>query len=100
VLVCDDGDCAIGACIGNFVDVNDDYRDGCEASCTFSGNEICDGLDNDCNGDIDDSATLPSQVCIPRRVGVRRGRHDRPARLPGDRDTVRRPRQRLRRHDR
>jgi formylglycine-generating enzyme required for sulfatase activity len=70
VLVCDDGECAVGACIGNWSDVNDDYGDGCEVPCTFTGNEICDGLDNDCNGTVDDASSLPSQVCIPRRVGV------------------------------
>jgi subtilisin-like proprotein convertase family protein len=70
VLVCNDGDCEIGACVGNFVDINDDYGDGCEAACNFTGNEICDGQDNDCNGVVDDGITVPQQVCIPRRVGV------------------------------
>jgi hypothetical protein len=70
VLVCDDGDCEIGACIGSFVDINDQYGDGCEAACNFTGNEICDGQDNDCNGVTDDTTGLPQQVCIPRRVGV------------------------------
>jgi hypothetical protein len=57
-------ECAEGVCIyqcdDGFFDANLDLEspdsDGCEASCipTNDGMEVCDGLDNDCNGTIDD----------------------------------------------
>ncbi len=45
----------IGACLSNAVDTNADKSDGCE--CAPTGNEICDGIDNDCDGETD----IPSQ---------------------------------------
>jgi hypothetical protein len=48
---CEAGACSYGGCHGGFVDVNGLEADGCE--CALSGAEICDGLDNDCDGDVD-----------------------------------------------
>ena len=50
--LCVSAGCDMGACEGAWEDVNQDDKDGCE--CLFTGAEICDGLDNDCNGAIDD----------------------------------------------
>jgi hypothetical protein len=70
VLACQTGHCRVGSCIGNFTDANGDYRDGCEQSCTVTGSEICDGVDNDCNGLIDDNVLTPSVVCASYETGV------------------------------
>ena len=72
VLVCDTGTCKIGACDTGFIDKNHDYHDGCEAACTFTGNEVCDNTDNDCDGTVDnlDPNAIPSAVCIPKKTGV------------------------------
>ncbi len=42
------------ACIGLFCGMPDARTDGAECMPTNGGMEICDGLDNDCNGTIDD----------------------------------------------
>ncbi len=70
VLVCQGGQCKIGACSTGYADENHDYHDGCETQCTVTGNEICDGKDNDCNGIVDDLTTIPSVVCVPNETGV------------------------------
>jgi MYXO-CTERM domain-containing protein len=69
-LVCTGGTCQVGACIGNFADTNHDYHDGCETACTITGNEVCDGVDNDCNGQIDDMVLMPQFVCSAYEKGV------------------------------
>ena len=66
---CDDGDactagdsCAAGACAGAAIDCDDGdacTSDSCDSAsgCVYgdlSEPEVCDGADNDCNGDVDD----------------------------------------------
>ncbi|MDA3863995.1 MAG: MopE-related protein [Deltaproteobacteria bacterium] len=53
---CEGGNCLLLECNNGFKDLNDNPDDGCEYSCFISndGTEICDGLDNDCNGQVDD----------------------------------------------
>ncbi|MFH2009559.1 MAG: MopE-related protein [bacterium] len=50
------GECQFDGCIPGHHDNNSDPSDGCEYACvqTGGGTEICDGLDNDCNGVVDD----------------------------------------------
>ena len=52
VATCINGGCS-SECAQGYLDANHNPADGCE--CQFSGQEICDGFDNDCNGLIDDN---------------------------------------------
>jgi Notch-like protein len=63
---CTTGQCVINGCAAGAVDVNGDIdgpfddSDGCEYECFVSngGNEVCDTLDNDCNGATDEGFDL------------------------------------------
>ncbi|HEY0478017.1 MAG TPA: MopE-related protein [Kofleriaceae bacterium] len=79
--------CAMGVCRFNpaldcqpgFVDANAKQLDGCEYQCTRTngGVEICDGIDNDCNGVADDNAIDAGGACAsttpPRGACVANG---------------------------
>ena len=66
---CVAGQCVIDSCAPGRVDLNQTASDGCEYVCTESNNkvEICDGLDNDCNGVKDDGFDLTSD---PNNCGL------------------------------
>ena len=61
---CLGGSCAVGACVPGWVNLNGLPADGCEYACTVSngGVEICDGLDNNCNGASDEGFNLSGDV--------------------------------------
>ncbi len=69
---CAAGKCTMGACRAGRIDLNRDTKDGCEYSCapTKNGIEICDGVDNDCNGGIDDNAVDANKPCGQVTSGV------------------------------
>ncbi len=46
--------CRVTGCTSGWVDLDGQAGNGCEEACTVTGAEICDGLDNDCNGVTDD----------------------------------------------
>ena len=52
--------CVMGGCVSTctagFVDADRSPSNGCECQLTNGGVEICDGVDNDCNGVVDDGA--------------------------------------------
>ena len=61
---CQAGKCVIASCAAGYYDVNKDPKDGCEYQCTPTGaSEICDGLDNDCNGQVDEGVSLSINIC-------------------------------------
>lgn len=68
--------CTAGVCVfacdtGRF-DANGDLQmpgsDGCESDCVPSGPEVCDGSDNDCNGQVDDG--LGGATCDTQNPGI------------------------------
>jgi hypothetical protein len=68
VAGCTMGSCTLIACRPGFVDLNANPADGCEYGCTFSGTEACNGVDDDCDGMIDDGITAPANFCNPNGV--------------------------------
>ncbi len=59
---CVAGDCAVAFCLTGFHDLNGDPDDGCEYECDFSGAEVCNGEDDDCDGDVDEDVIIPD-IC-------------------------------------
>ncbi len=61
---CIDGDCAMGACNPNYWDLNGVDTDGCEYQCYTRNNgvEVCNGFDDDCDGDTDEDFDLLTDI--------------------------------------
>ena len=72
---CVAGKCAIKACFDGYVDLDGQMGNGCEYGCTQTGVEVCDGVDNDCNGkactqdsDCTGGGTCPAGRCVDEGV--------------------------------
>ena len=52
---CQNGTCVLDSCAPGYYDIDKDPNDGCEYAClqTNKGMELCDGVDNDCDGKVD-----------------------------------------------
>ncbi len=55
---CESGVCGVGTCDEGRVDTNGVPGDGCECATTNNAVEVCDGVDNDCDGVVDDGIDL------------------------------------------
>ncbi len=67
---CSAGSCASTGCMPGFIDIDGQAANGCEYSCvpTVPPTEICDGRDNDCDGQIDNGLTPPAALCSDKGV--------------------------------
>ena len=59
---CVAGACVIAGCDPGRVDLDRDVTNGCEYACELRGSEVCNGVDDDCDGMIDDGLT-PPDIC-------------------------------------
>lgn len=65
IFVCSGGTCSVIGCESGWWDRDSNPND-CEYRCDYSGNEICDGLDNDCDtltDTADPSLAIPPNFC-------------------------------------
>jgi hypothetical protein len=82
--LCIDGACAMGACESGWYDVDGSEATGCEYPCTPTGDEVCDSIDNDCDGRIDegvcvcpdDMVAVGAAFCVDRYEASRRDATD------------------------
>lgn len=70
---CTGGECGFGACDPGYADFRDDIP-GCETRCPYdpprATDTTCDGLDDDCNGKVDDGVPGVGQACSTGLKGV------------------------------
>jgi hypothetical protein len=73
--VCNNGTCAKGtpACVAGYINCDSNAND-CERQCTPSGAEVCNGIDDNCNCQVDDG-NIPKPTSV-QVCGVQSGSTD------------------------
>lgn len=60
---CSGGNCTVAGCSAGFYDVDGNVANGCEYACAYQGpSELCNNMDDDCDGIIDEQLT-PPPIC-------------------------------------
>ncbi len=59
---CRDGQCFVVGCEEGFVDLDGRADNGCEYACAFTGDELCNLADDDCDGETDEDFDLADDV--------------------------------------
>ncbi len=68
-VACRTGSCRLIACAAGFYNLDNNPANGCEYACQFRGNsEVCNGVDDNCDGRIDEGVVAPAGFC--RQVGL------------------------------
>jgi Sulfatase-modifying factor enzyme 1/Putative metal-binding motif len=60
---CTTGQCGIAFCLTDYWNNDGNAANGCEYHCVFQGNEVCNGQDDDCDGQIDEGVSAPAGIC-------------------------------------
>lgn len=66
---CVERNCVLGTCADGWKNANNNPADGCECAVSNSAVEICDGMDNDCNGTVDDVPDIQNST-DPQNCGA------------------------------
>jgi hypothetical protein len=76
--ICQDAQCGLEPCPEDFRDLDGKPGNGCEYACADSGSESCDGVDNDCDGQIDEDSCDDNVDCTVDVCNVQTGCQNAP----------------------